>query len=78
MKTMTCRQLGGACEQEFRGISFEEIGEMSKQHAMQMLKKNDADHLAAMDHMLQLIETPDAMAQWCKEKRQEFTALPEN
>ena len=39
MKTMTCRQLGGACEQEFQANSFEEIGKMSKQHAMEMLKK---------------------------------------
>lgn len=78
MKTMTCRQLGGACEQEFHANSFEEIGKISKQHAMQMLKKNDADHLAAMDDMLKLIQTPDAMTKWFEGKRQEFEALPEN
>ncbi|MFT6972682.1 MAG: putative small metal-binding protein, partial [Roseivirga sp.] len=25
MKTMTCKQLGGACDHEFRANSFEEI-----------------------------------------------------
>jgi len=32
MKTMTCKQLGGACDKEFQANSFEEITEMSKQH----------------------------------------------
>jgi predicted small metal-binding protein len=32
MKTMNCRQVGGACEKEFRASSFDEIAEMSKQH----------------------------------------------
>ena len=30
MKTMTCKQLGGACDLEFHADSFEEIAEMSK------------------------------------------------
>ena len=28
MKKMTCNQLGGACEEEFKANSFEEIAEM--------------------------------------------------
>ncbi len=32
MKTMNCKQLGGACEKEFQADSFEEIAEMSKQN----------------------------------------------
>ena len=30
MKTMTCKQLGGACDEVFHTNSFEEIAEMSK------------------------------------------------
>ena len=30
MKTMTCKQLGGACNLEFKAETFEEIAEMSK------------------------------------------------
>ena len=38
MKTMTCRQLGGACDKQFRASSFAEIAEMSKQHGMEMFQ----------------------------------------
>jgi len=39
LKTMTCNQLGGACEKEFRSEIFEEMAEMSKQHGMEMFQK---------------------------------------
>ena len=41
MKTMTCNQLGGACEEQFHANSFEEIAEMSKKHGMEMFQKGD-------------------------------------
>ena len=78
MKTMTCNQLGGACEQEFHEKSFEEMAEISKQHGMEMFHKNDPAHLAAMNDMLQLMQTPDAMTKWFEGKKQEFAALSEN
>ena len=48
MKTMTCRQLGGACDLEFRADSFDEMAALSKQHGMEMFKTGDQAHLAAM------------------------------
>jgi len=36
MKTMTCKQLGGACDQTFQANTFEELTELSKQHGMEM------------------------------------------
>jgi len=36
MKTMTCNQLGGACDKEFQANTFEEMAEMSKKHGMEM------------------------------------------
>ena len=38
MKTMTCNQLGGACDKEFQANTFEEISEMSKNHGMEMFQ----------------------------------------
>lgn len=78
MKTMSCRQLGGACDKNFHANSFQEIAEMSKQHGMEMFKKNDEAHLKAMNAMQQLMQKPDAMSDWFESKRQEFEALPEN
>ena len=78
MKTMTCKQLGGACDQEFQANSFEEIAEISKKHGMEMFQKSDEPHLSAMNEMQDLMKSPDAMNEWMEIKRKEFDALPEN
>jgi hypothetical protein len=77
MKTMTCRQLGGACDLEFHADSFDEMAELSKQHGMEMFQKGDQAHLAAMEEMKSLISDSKAMKRWLEGKRQEFDALPE-
>lgn len=56
MKTMTCNQLGGACDLEFTAESFEEIAEMSKKHGMEMFAQNDTPHLDAMHKMKNLVQ----------------------
>ena len=76
MKTMTCNQLGGACDLEFHAETFEEMAELSKQHGMEMFQKQDAAHLEAMEKMKQLMQKPDDMTKWFEAKRQEFEALP--
>lgn len=78
MKTMTCKQLGGACDQEFHADTFEEIAEQSKKHGMEMHQIGDKPHLKAMDDMQTLMQSPDAMNQWFGNKRKEFDALPDN
>jgi hypothetical protein len=78
MKTMTCRQLGGACGREFHASSFAEMAELSKQHGMEMFQAQDAAHLRAMNEMGQLMQKPEAMAEWFDGKRREFEATPED
>ena len=80
MKTMTCNQLGGACDMEFHSNTFDEISEMSKQHGMKMFQKNDLPHLQAMHKMRELMESPgsNSMQEWLKNKRDQFNALPDN
>ncbi len=78
MKTMTCKQLGGACDIAFHADTFEEIAALSKKHGMEMFKKADAAHLKAMEEMQELMKSPEAMASWMKSKRMEFEALPES
>ena len=75
---MTCKQLGGACEQEFHANTFEEIAEMSKKHGMEMHQKQDADHLEAMQKMQELMKNPNEMSRWFESKRREFESLPES
>ena len=75
MKTMTCKQLGGACDKTFQADTFEEIAEMSKKHGMDMFKQNDAAHIKAMNDMQVLMHSPGAMKEWFDNKRKEFEAL---
>lgn len=62
MKTMTCKQLGGACDLAFHANTFEALAELSKNHAMEMFQKQDEAHLAAMGKMSELMQSPEAMA----------------
>ena len=78
MKTMTCEELGGACGLEFRANTFEEIAEMSKKHGTEMFHKKDKDHLAAMQEMMEKLETPQEMQAWFESKKKEFENLPED
>ena len=78
MKTMTCNQLGGACEKEFHAETFEEMADLSKQHGMEMFQQQDEAHLKAMQDMQGLMQNPEEMKAWFDSKRQEFEDLPEN
>ena len=80
MKTMTCNQLGGACDMEFHANTFDDISEMSKKHGMEMFQKNDEPHLQAMHKMRELMQSPESnrMQEWLSSKRAEFDALPDN
>ncbi|MCH8162559.1 MAG: DUF1059 domain-containing protein [Proteobacteria bacterium] len=77
MKAMTCKQLGGACDEVFHANSFDEIAEMSKKHGMEMFQQGDEEHLKAMNQMQDLMKNPDAMKEWFETKRKEFDALLE-
>ena len=78
MKTMTCRQLGGACEKKFQADTFEEMAEISKKHGMEMFQKGDIEHMKVMEEMRALMNEPAAMIKWMEGKRKEFEALPED
>jgi len=77
MKTMTCKQLGGACDKKFHANTFEEMADLSKKHGMEMFQKGDNPHIDAMQKMQELMNSPAAMEDWFKSKKMEFEALPE-
>lgn len=75
MKTMTCKQLGGACNHAFQAETFEEIAELSKKHGMEMYQQGDAAHVEAMKAMQLLMQSPDAMNEWYEARKKEFESL---
>lgn len=78
MKTMTCKQMGGACDETFSAETFEEMANLSKAHGMEMFQKQDAAHLAIMGEMKTLMQKPGAMEEYMANKRREFDAAPED
>ena len=77
MKSMTCRQLGGACDMVFSADTFEEMAKLSKAHGMEMYQAQDAPHLAAMQKIKEM-NTPEAMQSWFKARKADFDALPDD
>ncbi|EAU52490.1 DUF1059 domain-containing protein [Amylibacter sp.] len=75
MKTMTCKQLGGACNKTFSADTFDEIVTMSKSHGMEMFEKNDKSHLDAMEEISVLMQDQSKMQEWFNQKKEEFNAL---
>ena len=78
MKTMTCEQLAGACDEEFHAETFDEMGEMSRTHAMEMAAKGDRGHIEKMEEMKELMQKPGAAEEWFASVQKEFEALPED
>ena len=75
MKTMTCKQLGGACDKTFSADTFDEIVTMSKRHGMEMFEKNDKSHLDAMEEISVIMQDQSKMHEWFNQKKEEFNAL---
>ncbi len=78
MKTMTCNQLGGACDMAFHANTFEELAHQSQVHGKELFEKQDVPHLEAMQKMAKLMQDPTAMKIWMDEKMAEFQNLPED
>lgn len=78
MKTMTCRQMGGACDETFSAASFEEMVELSKQHGMNMLQQGDEAHLKIMGEMQEIMQKPGAIEAYMAEKKKAFEEQPDD
>ena len=76
MKTMTCRQLGGACDYEFHGDTFEDMARQSQEHGRKMMDQGEPAHMEAMKAMGILMQDPEQMKQWMEDKKRMFSELP--
>ena len=74
MKSMTCIQLGGACDLVFSGETFDDLANQSQQHGKEMFGSNDGPHMAAMGKMMELMKSGE-MDSWMAARKAEFEAL---
>jgi predicted small metal-binding protein len=78
MKTMTCKDLGGACDIKLQAETFGEILELSMQHGIEMMQQNDEAHMKAIQNMKEIMQNPVTMNEWLAMKKAEFDALPDD
>jgi predicted small metal-binding protein len=76
MKTMNCKELGGACDLEFHADTFDEVAQMSRDHGMEMFQKKDEAHLEAMYKMQTMMNDSEAIKNWIADKKKQFEELP--
>jgi len=74
MKSMTCKQLGGACDLVFSGETFDELAAQSQQHGKEMFGANDGPHIAAMNAMMEIMKSGE-MDSWMAARKAEFEAI---
>lgn len=77
MKSLTCKQLGGVCDEVFSAETFEEIAEISKKHGTEVFMAQEPEHLKVMNEMMKLMQDPSAMQAWMQSKKELFDAQPE-
>jgi predicted small metal-binding protein len=78
MKTMTCRQLGGACDLELRGETADEVIKAQDKHLRQAVADGDTSHQPALDDMVGRWKHPLKGMGWYRSTKREFAGLPES
>jgi hypothetical protein len=78
MKTMTCSQLGGACELEHVGADANEIIKAQDHHLREVVAGGDNAHEAALRDMKGRWRKPVSGMKWYKQVQRDFAALPSN
>ena len=51
MKTMTCTQMGGACDAPFHGNTADDVIKAQDKHLKEMVAKGDETHKSALKSM---------------------------
>ncbi|MCU1361016.1 MAG: hypothetical protein JWN99_2305 [Ilumatobacteraceae bacterium] len=76
MKTMTCRDLGGACDLALRGSTADEIIKAQDGHLKTVVAGGDTAHLIAQQEMKSRWRHPISGMAWYKKVKRDFAALP--
>lgn len=77
MKTMTCRQLGGACDEALRGTTADEVIQLQDQHLKDVVAGGDTAHAAALDAMKGRWKHPIKGMSWYRNVKRDFAETPE-
>ena len=77
MKTMTCRELGGACDLELRGETADDVIKLQDQHLKDVVAGGDTAHADALKAMKGRWKRPIAGMGWYRSVKRDFAELSE-
>ena len=77
MKTMTCKQLGGACDLPLSGASADEVIQLQDKHLKDVVAGGDEAHKDALAQMKGRWKHPIKGMGWYRNVKREFAALPD-
>jgi hypothetical protein len=77
MKSMTCRELGGACDVALHGSTADEVIKGQDAHLKEMVAAGDETHREALKTMKGRWRHPLSGMAWYKKTKLDFAALPE-
>lgn len=76
MKTMTCRQLGGPCDQPLHGETADDVIKAQNRHLKDAVKAGDAAHEHAHNEMKARWRHPKQSMEWYTSTKKEFAEIP--
>jgi hypothetical protein len=76
MKTMTCGQLGGACDHALVGEDANEIIQAQDRHLREAVAAGMSDHEPALRDMKARWRRPVSGMKWYRQVQRDFAALP--
>ena len=78
MKTMTCRQMDGACDASFHGNTADDVIKAQDKHLKEMAASGDETHKSASKMMANRWKNPLKGMGWYIKTQRAFAALPED
>jgi predicted small metal-binding protein len=78
MKTMTCKQLGGACDLALQGNTADEVIKSQDRHLREIVAEGDEAHESALKEMKDRWKHPIAGMGWYRKAKRDFAALPDD
>ncbi|MDQ6697660.1 MAG: hypothetical protein M3Z46_09425 [Actinomycetota bacterium] len=78
MKTMTCNQLGGACDAELHGETANDVIKAQDKHLKEVVAEGDEAHKGALQDMKGRWKHPLSGMAWYRNTKRAFAALPED
>ena len=77
MKTMTCKQLGGACDLRLQGDTADAVIKAQDRHLSEVVADGDDAHTGALKEMKGRWKRPISGMSWYRGVKREFADLPE-